>query len=159
MSVAGGDLKKAMAEVRLALGRNVPVLAFDACLMQMLEVMYEVKDAADIGVGTEDLMPFNGFPYQEFLSLLVNQPTQSPRAYAAALPQLFVNSYNQGSQGDEEVTLSALDLTRLGPAVQALDARLRQNIAFAAHADFHSARRTCQTFSCEHVPPLSSDDR
>lgn len=158
MSVAGGDLKKAMAEVRMALGRNVSVLAFDACLMQMLEVMYEVKDAADIGVGTEDLMPFNGFPYQEFLSLLVNQPTQSPRAYAAALPQLFVNSYNQGSQGDEEVTLSALDLTRLEPAVQALNARLRENIAFAAHADFHSARRTCQTFSCEHVPPLPSDD-
>jgi len=158
MSVAGGDLKRATAEVRLALGRSVSVLAFDACLMQMLEVMYEVKDAAEIGVGTEDLMPFNGFPYQEFLSRLVNQPTQSPRAYAAALPQLFVNAYSQGSQGDEEVTLSALDLTRLGPAVQALNALLREDIASAANEGFHAARRTCQTFSCEHVPPLPSDD-
>jgi hypothetical protein len=158
MSVAGGDLKKALTEMHQALGRNASILAFDACLMQMLEVMYEAKDAADIGVGTEDLMPFNGFPYEEFLSLLVSQPTLSPRAYAAALPQLFVNSYNQGSQGDEDVTLSALDLTRLGPAVQALNARLRANIGLATSAGFHTARQTCQTFSAEDVPPLPGDD-
>lgn len=158
MSVAGGDLRTALAEVRTALGRNVSVLAFDCCLMQMLEVMYEVKDAADIGVGTEDLMPFNGFPYAEFLNLLVGQPTLSPSAYAAALPRLFVNSYNHGSQGDEDVTLSALDLTRIGPAVQALDARLRANVGLATNAGFHTARQTCQTFSAEDVPPLPGDD-
>ena len=158
MSVAEGKLNTAMAGVREALGRKIPVLAFDACLMQMLEVMYEVRDAAVICVGTEDLMPFNGFPYQEFLDLLVRRPTLSPRAYASALPQLFANAYNQGSQGDEDVTLSAVDLTGIGAAVGQLDNLLGRVRPSASEPSFRNQRDAVQTFSCENVPPGPRDD-
>ena len=158
MSVAEGKLRTALLGVRDALGKRVSILAFDACLMQMLEVMYEVRDCADICVGSEDLMPFNGFPYREFLDLLVRQSSLSPRAYALALPQLFANAYHQGSQGDEDVTLSSIDLTGLTAAVGKLSELVAGISPQANGPDFRSQRGAVQTFSCENIPPDARDD-
>jgi|GEM_PF-323653 hypothetical protein len=158
MSVAEGRLRTAMLGVRGALGKRVSILAFDACLMQMLEVMYEVRDCADICVGSEDLVPFNGFPYREFLDLLVRQSSLTPRAYARGLPQLYCDAYHQGSQGDEDVTLSSVDLTGLEAAAKTLNPLLAEIGPQASSDDFRSQRRTVQTFSCENIPPDARDD-
>ena len=50
---------------------KVDVLAFDACLMQMAEVAYEVKDLADYVVGSEETEPGPGYPYDPFLAGLL----------------------------------------------------------------------------------------
>jgi hypothetical protein len=158
LGVAGGGLKAAMDGVRSVLGKKVAILGLDACLMQMLEVAYEVKDDAGILVSTEDLMPFNGFPYDAFFQTLVDRSSASPADYARQLPDLFVNSYSRGSQGDQAVTLSALDLTRLDGAVQSLDQWLKAVACRAPEDPFPLARRLVQTFSCEYVPATRFDD-
>ena len=66
-----------------AIGK-VDVLAFDACLMQMAEVAWEVREQADFIVGSEESVPGLGLPYDYFLGLLslegrVMEPEQFSR--------------------------------------------------------------------------------
>jgi len=71
--------------------RNVhlDLIGFDACLMSMLEVWYGLKDFAAIGVGSEDLEPGYGWPYDELLRKL----TTSPNINADLLGPLIVETY------------------------------------------------------------------
>ena len=158
LGVAGGGLRAAMNEVRNVLGRKVAILALDACLMQMIEVAWEVKDCAEVMVSSEDLQPFNGFPYDTFLQILTASPALSPRDYARLLPDLFTQSYSEGSQGSEAVTLSSLDLAKLEPAVHGLAHLLDTISAQAPGAPIQQARREVQTFACEYSPPNRFND-
>jgi len=47
---------------------GVDIYASDACLMQMAEVAYELKDTAKITVGSEENEPGDGWGYNEFLA-------------------------------------------------------------------------------------------
>lgn len=71
--------------------RNVhlDLIGFDACLMSMLEVWYGLKDIATIGVGSEDLEPGYGWPYDELLRKL----TITPNISADLLGPLIVDTY------------------------------------------------------------------
>jgi hypothetical protein len=158
MGVAGGKLREAMNGVKSVLGKKVAILALDACLMQMLEVAYEVKDAADIMVSTPDLMPFNGFPYDTFFRALIARPGISPREYAKMLPDIFIQSYSGGAQGQEPATLSSLDLTKLENAGKSLDAALKSVACQAGSDQMQQARRNVQTYACEYFPPNRFND-
>lgn len=69
---------------------KVDVLAFDACLMQMAEVVYEVKDLADYVVGSEETEPGPGYPYDTFLDGLLAEPAMVPEK----LSKLLVDAYH-----------------------------------------------------------------
>ncbi|MCG2725059.1 MAG: clostripain-related cysteine peptidase [Elusimicrobia bacterium] len=78
-------------ELRLALEKmgKINILAMDACLMQMAEVAYEVKDYTDYVVASEETEPADGYTYDTFLGPLVNNPNMS----AAELTKATVDSY------------------------------------------------------------------
>lgn len=158
MSVAGGEFKTALDDARDILGQKVAILEMDACLMQMLEVGYEARDAVELMVSSEDLMPYNGFPYEEFLEALTARPTMTPREYAMALPGIFAQYYGGGSPDTEDATLSSLDLTLLDPAVAQLDSLLDAVAARAPSSAFRLARDSVQTFSSMYIPPTRYDD-
>ena len=104
----------AMAEIKNKIGRNVDILGFDACLMAMAEVAGEVADSVDYLVGSEDLEPGDGWPYDDFLSAIHKSDVLgSPRMVAGALVEAYANSYEGGSQGTSSVTLSSFDLNAL----------------------------------------------
>ena len=56
----------------------VDVLAFDACLMQTVEVAYEVRRHAGIVVGSEETEPGEGYPYDAVLGALNASPAMTP---------------------------------------------------------------------------------
>lgn len=62
MHVWNGSLRYALSGLPY-----LDILLFDACSMQSLEVLSEVKDAAWRIIGSEELVPAAGFPYQDFL--------------------------------------------------------------------------------------------
>lgn len=62
------ELGSSMAEIKSIIGHNVDILGFDACLMAMAEVSGEVMDSVDFTVGSEDLEPGDGWPYDDFLA-------------------------------------------------------------------------------------------
>jgi hypothetical protein len=66
------ELKNAMIKVKNNIGKNIDLVIFDACLMGMTEVFYQLRNTVDIVVGSEDVVYGNGFPYHMMLYELKN---------------------------------------------------------------------------------------
>ena len=114
---SGGDaldnreLRVVLAGICALLGRKIDLLGMDACLMNMVEVAYQLRDSVNVIVGSEIEEPFDGWPYTEILTRL----TARPRQDAAALARWIVKSYLLSYKGkNETVTQSAIDVDRIG---------------------------------------------
>ena len=53
------EMKRVLMGVKKSLKRKIDILGFDACLMSMAEVAYQVKGAVDFTVGSDDLVNFS----------------------------------------------------------------------------------------------------
>jgi len=95
------------------LGRKVDIFGFDACLMQMLEVDYEMKKAVKYMLASEETEPGDGWPYNDFLAPLVANPDMSPADLAILHAKKYNESYANGSQGKSTVTFSAVNVEKL----------------------------------------------
>ena len=122
---SGGDaldnreLRVVLAGICALLGRKIDLLGMDACLMNMVEVAYQLRDSVQVIVGSEIEEPFDGWPYAEILSRLIARPRQD----AAAFSRWIVKSYLASYKGKgETVTQSALDLSRIADAVTKIGA-------------------------------------
>jgi hypothetical protein len=108
------ELRVVLAGICALLGRKIDLLGMDACLMNMVEVAYQLRDSVNVIVGSEIEEPFDGWPYTEILTRL----TAKPRQDAATLARWIVKSYLASYKGKGEiVTQSALDLSRIAVAV------------------------------------------
>ena len=112
------ELRNVLERVKERTGRTVDVLGFDACLMSMLEIGYELRDLASFIVGSEQTEPGDGWPYEAVLTSLAARPDAKPGELAASTVDEYLTWY-QGS--GEEVTQSAFDLSRAAAAADALD--------------------------------------
>ena len=73
---------------------GVDIYASDACLMQMAEVAYELKDTAKLTVGSEENEPGDGWGYNEFLSRVhSNKGSLTNEVMAAAAVQGYKAFY------------------------------------------------------------------
>jgi len=89
--ITTNQLAKAMTEVKTILGRKIDILGFDACLMNMIEVCYEVRNSAEYIVGSEETEPGDGWPYDKLCAKLVAKPSMS----AAKLGDVIVSAYKK----------------------------------------------------------------
>ena len=122
---SGGDaldnreLRVVLAWICILLGRKIDLLGMDACLMNMVEVAYQLRDSVQVIVGSEIEEPFDGWPYAEILAHLTSRPRQD----AAAFTRWIVKSYLLSYQGKGEiVTQSAFDVSRIDDVVTKIDA-------------------------------------
>jgi hypothetical protein len=110
-----------MKEVRQALDaieqnqQEPDLVAFNACLMAMVEVAYEIRDHAQVMVGSEKLMPATGFPYGWILEDLVATPSMT----ASELGSTMVAYYYQYYGMDE--TLSSTNLASMDNLASEID--------------------------------------
>jgi len=104
------QLAMALKEIGKGIGKKVDVYASDACLMQMASVAYEMKDDAEVIVGSEENIPGAGFPYDSILAALTSDPGMSPEALSAVIVKKFAASY---SGTGEDTTLSAIRTSSL----------------------------------------------
>jgi cysteine peptidase C11 family protein len=111
------ELKRVLQEVTKASGRPIDVLGFDACLMNMVEVPYELRGLASFIVGSEETEPGAGWPYTDVVGSLAAKPDQGPQALAAGIVDAYLGSY----PGNEGVTQSALDVERSAEVSGAVD--------------------------------------
>jgi hypothetical protein len=110
------ELKRVLTDVTGATGRRLDVLGFDACLMNMLEVAYQLRGAADVMVGSEELEPGDGWPYDRVLGWIGQNAGSPGAALGPVIVKEYVDSYQAGN-----LTQSALDLGRLGPVMEAVN--------------------------------------
>jgi hypothetical protein len=77
---------------------GVDVLAFDACLMQMGEVAFEVKDNTKVIIGSEETVPGLGYPYAAFLGAMAKNPGMTNESFGKAVVAAFKAFYTTNSK-------------------------------------------------------------
>jgi len=101
---------KEIGQLVRAIG-GVDVLGFDACLMQMAEVAFEVKGGAKYILGSEEEIPNTGIDYKGFLSRLAANTDASP-GDAPGFAVTAVNAFYT-QQNRETVTMSVINAQAL----------------------------------------------
>ncbi|MGA1822634.1 MAG: clostripain-related cysteine peptidase [Thermoplasmatota archaeon] len=106
------DIDSALYEISQSHG-NLSVVAFDACLMATIEVLYSVYGYADYMVASEESEPGDGYPYDLILDRVAADPTMNAENLSLALAEETADSYTDGLDDPRDVndmTQSALNL-------------------------------------------------
>jgi hypothetical protein len=110
----GMTLKELHAEVEhldLTLPKQKVVLGFDACLMAMVEVYFEIHPYVTWAVAANDEIPDSGWPYKEILTLLGKDPGKRPEDLATAIVDKCAEWYSDRNN-KSAVSFSACNLSQ-----------------------------------------------
>lgn len=111
------EVGEALEQAENRTGQRLDIVGFDACLMGMIEVAYEIKDNADFMVGSEDLEPGDGWSYDTILNdLATTYEARTPRNLAKIIVQRYGEFY--GPHGRE--TQAAYDLNQIDRVTNAI---------------------------------------
>jgi len=143
--ITTNQLAVALKEVKNIVGHNIDILNFDACLMQMAEVIYACKDTVDYIVASEETEPGKGTPYDDVLTTLTK--TSTSEAFAKSWTKAFIKSYSGGSQGNEDCTQSAIKVAAMGPVFDAMNGLAKATISGKYNAEYKAAIQKTQAFA------------
>lgn len=138
-SLTFNELKRVFQQVKTdRRGELIDIIGMDNCLMSMAEICYELRDVAEIVVGSESFSPSSGWPYHQILERLSKDfvkagadKARSINEVAKAIVEEFVNYYAIYWMAGLSVTQSALDVKkvkRLHEIVNALGAAMEQEL-------------------------------
>ncbi len=101
---------------------GVDVIGYDACLMQMAEVIGEVKNNAQFSLGSEETVPGYGIDYTGFLNKLVASPSAGPAQAASFAADAFHDFYQTNyGQIHQNATMSVVNNSALAGFGKVLD--------------------------------------
>jgi len=132
------EIKEALANIYNTVGKKIDVLAFDACLMGMIEVAYQVRDYVNYMVSSEETEPNDGYPYDMILAELAASPSMSPAQLAATIVAKYVSSYSDGLSSPDDaphMTLATFNLTMVDETAVAVS-----QLAEALIGDFRNSK-------------------
>ncbi|OGR93976.1 MAG: hypothetical protein A2016_12320 [Elusimicrobia bacterium GWF2_62_30] len=90
-----------------AMGK-IDVYGSDACLMQMPEVIYEIKDNVTYVVGSEETEPGDGYTYNTFLAPVVAKPTMGAEELGKVTVNAYADHYNGQDHTQSLVKVAAM---------------------------------------------------
>ncbi len=144
------ELKRVLEQVREKTGRPLDLLGFDACLMNMLEVHYELRGLAGTIAGSQELEPGDGWPYNDILGALVQQPGMTPDRLGEQIVGAYTDYYEQ-NYPDVAVTQSAIAPSQLDSTVSAVDRLAKALLAVSSMQKLggliYAACRSAQKFN------------
>lgn len=139
----GNHITTAQLRQALAAVGGVNILAMDACLMQMIEVAYEVKGLAEYVVASEETEPGDGYTYDSFLGPLAKNPGMDSAALSKSMVDGYTDHYQSVNQG---ATQSAVKVAALDQFVKVSDAFTDALIAAGDLAVAKAAKAKTQAF-------------
>ncbi len=110
------ELADALRRAGINSRHKIAILGFDACLMNMIEVVNHFENYAEIIVGSQETEPGDGWPYDDLMRLL-KRPI-SKQNLAAGIVKTYIKYYR--GIGTSNVTQSAVDVGRTRAAVTAV---------------------------------------
>lgn len=121
------EIREALEEIYKKTGKRIDVLAFDACLMAMAEVGYELKNAVKYLVASEEVEAGSGYNYNIVFSKAIKDAVS--KIQQAALfkvnvdPEEFAKIIVESAKeySDDIETISAVDLDKVNVLVSKLD--------------------------------------
>lgn len=141
------ELRDALSAVTSSGAVPLDLLAFDACLMAMIEIDAQIAPYTLVRTASEETEPGTGYPFDTIIADLQAHPEWD----AAALGQAIVERYYQAYEGE---TQSAVDLgagyAQLVSAVDGLAAALISSYGGNVEA-IRGARRQTQQFQAHYV--------
>ena len=117
-SISIPELNYALTELKNYLGKKIDIIGMDACLMNMIEVGYEIRNTAEYLVASENTEPGNGWPYDKVLSYLKSNSSINAETFTKNIVQAFGSVYG----ASDEATLSAVKLEALDNVIISLNA-------------------------------------
>jgi hypothetical protein len=109
-----------MSEVRSSLEAidvpGIDLVGFDACLMGMVEVAYELSGVADYMVASQASEPLCGWPYEYFLNAFIPFANSSP----GVMGRFIVDSYIDFTQ-EEDLTLSVVNIKNINNLINRIN--------------------------------------
>jgi len=124
---------------------KIDILGFDACLMQMTEVAYEISKLTNIPdymIASQASEWSYGWPYDTILGYLISNPVTEEGTLCETIVDSFINDC--GGLG----TLSVIDFSILGTdTVQVINSFANALIASAYQSEIANARSVTQSYS------------
>lgn len=147
-SIRTDDLPVALASA----SQPIDLIAFDASLMQMVEVAYELRQSAHVLTASEESPPGDGYVYDRWLGPLTSNPGMSAPELGRLIAQKYVEAYTN----QYDVTQSVVDLTKVTAVADAADdlaAAIIPNASSNAAA-LRSARESSQAYAFDYYKDL-----
>jgi len=107
--LSNSELRDELLRAKEKLGRKIDIFGMVACLMNMAEVCYQLRESVSILAASEETVPQKGLPYHKILSQLNDNHLMPPEDLAAMVVDEYVAFYEDE---DGIVTFSACDLTK-----------------------------------------------
>jgi len=157
MSVADGELKEAISSIE----SPINILVFDACLMQMTEVITEIYEFCDIVAGSEFTVPVDGIFYGAksgtacsqygLFNYIADNPSCTPIELSNELVYRYINSYTTHCQSGSTISFSAIDLSSYSSYLNKLNEFTRTYSDTIYNDLYHDARSNCLQFSGDKI--------
>lgn len=128
------EMKAVLDQAAARFMHKIDLLGCDACLMNMLEVAYQVKTSCQYMVASQEEEPGDGWPYDLILGKLTANPQMTPALLAATIVQEY-NRFYRESYPNLPVTQSAVDLGKLDALAEAVD-QLADTLRATLEADW-----------------------
>ncbi len=123
---------------------GVNVYGSDACLMQMPEVNYEIKDYVEYIVGSEETEPGDGYTYNTFLGPIVANPAMTSEEVGKQTVNAYADHYANLGQG---ATQSLLKMSAMDGFVGQVNSFVATTIAAGEKALVKSALAKAQSYA------------
>jgi hypothetical protein len=141
------------------------LVAFDACLMGMVETAYSLRNSASFMVGSEETIPSIGFPYDLWLGTLTEDPDADGAKLARFMIDAYAKNYTLDTADTSEhtfdpklTTLSAVRMDKLDTLVKSisqlgdgLSTEIPSNVA-----KVRALRDKCQEYGKERDATISA---
>jgi hypothetical protein len=162
-----GELRAALNTATRSGQWKIDVLHYDACLMGLLEQAYEIKEFADYWVAYENL-GWGVFCYDRYVNVAsgpfpgATREAGQPRlANAEELASGVAEAYfSHPSILNSARTVSAIDLSRIGPVYEAVDSLAAALLAHwpAIKPQVAAARAATQKFDSQDYMRITQQD-
>ncbi len=153
------ELGSALSQINTNTGVTLDIVGFDACLMQMTEIAYEIRNYANFMVGSEEVEPFDGWPYDTILADLTTTPSMLPETLASTIVSRYTASYPTPPNSDI-VTMSAVNLSNVATLASAINGLASSMVGSGEWENIVIARTPTEYFYYpDYVDPYDFADR
>ncbi|PIS46947.1 MAG: hypothetical protein COT17_06015 [Elusimicrobia bacterium CG08_land_8_20_14_0_20_51_18] len=118
------------SQLRLAFEKTgkIDIISLDAPLMQSIEVAYELKDAADYIVASEETEPVEGHTYEKLLGPFVSDPGMDAGELSKLMVDSYITPYQEIGRGAVHSSIRTAKLSSLPAKVNAfIEALITRN--------------------------------
>ena len=120
------DDSLSLSELRTGLknglnGTKMDIIAFDCCLMNCVDLCYDLYGFADYAVVSQELVSGTGLNYDEWIKPVVQNPSVSTQSIAMSMADTYVAENSKGRDATT-ATMSVIDTEKMPAVMDAANA-------------------------------------